>query len=251
MKVLIIEDELNNSQWLRKQLQETDPHIEVSATLETVEDSIKYLENDHSADLIFMDVKLSDGLCFEIFDQVKISIPVIFVTAYDEYVISALQYNCLDYLLKPIQPDKLRNAIQKYRQMETYFLNRNFKAFFDQLKTGVPKKIVVKRGFEYQTVSYTDIAYFFVEQKIVFCVDFTNKKYTTEWSNLADVYELIDKNSFFKANRKYIISAEYVKSFKHIDFGKTFVEMQIKTPEDIIISQENSHHFRTWIRNIK
>ena len=87
------------------------------------------------------------------------------------------------------------------------------------------KKIVVKRGFEYQTVPYADIAYFFVEQKIVFCVDHSNKKYTTEWANLADVYEVIDKNTFFKANRKYIISAEYVKSFKHIDFGKTFVEM--------------------------
>ena len=140
MKVLIIEDEINNSKWLKKQLEDTEAQIEVSATLETVEESIKYLENDNSADLIFMDVKLSDGLCFEIFEQVKISIPVIFVTAYDEYIISALQYNCLDYLLKPIQPDKLRNAIQKYRQMETYFLNRNFKAFFDQIKTGVPKK---------------------------------------------------------------------------------------------------------------
>jgi DNA-binding LytR/AlgR family response regulator len=251
MKVLLIEDEINNSQWLKKQLEEADPQIEITATLETVEESIKYLEGNHLADLIFMDIKLTDGLCFEIFEQVKISVPVIFVTAYDEYVISALQYNCIDYLLKPIQPDKLRNAIQKYRQMETYFLNRNFKAFFDQLKSGMPKKIVVKRGFEFQTVAYADIAFFFVEQKIVFCVDNTNKKYTTEWSNLADVYEVIDKNNFFKANRKYIISAEYVKSFKHIDFGKTAVEMQIKTPEEIIISQENSQHFRTWIRNIK
>src|SRR5690606_18881915 len=151
----------------------------------------------------------------------KVSIPVIFVTAYDEYVVSALQYNCLDYVLKPYNSEKLQHAIMKYHQLESYFVNKNFKTIFEQLKIGAPKKLVVKRGYEFQTVPYADIAYFFVEQKIVFCVDSGNKKYTTEWANLADVYTVIDKSLFFKANRKYIISAEFVKSFKHIDFGKT------------------------------
>jgi len=250
MKVLLIEDEINNTQWLKKLLLEADPHIEILAALETVEDSISYLEHEHNADLIFMDIKLSDGLCFEIFEQVKVNLPIIFVTAYDEYIINALQYNCIDYLLKPVELEKLKSALSKFRETENYFMQRNFRAFFDQLKTGSPKKLVVKRGFEFQTVSYSDIAFFFVEQKIVFCVDVTGKKYTTEWANLADVYTLIDKNQFFRANRKYIISAEFVRSFKHIDFGKTLVEMQVRTPEEIVISQENSQVFRNWIRNI-
>ncbi len=250
MKVLIIEDEIHNTQWLKKLLRDADPYIEITAELDTVEDSIRYLEHENTADIIFMDIKLSDGLCFEIFEQVKVHIPVIFITAYDEYVITALQYNCMDYLLKPVQLEKLKVALNKYREMETHFLNRNFRAVFDHLKSGTPKKLVVKRGFEFQTVAYSEIAYFFVEQKIVFCVDTAGKKYTTEWANLADVYTLIDKNQFFRANRKYIISAEFVRSFKHIDFGKTYVEMQVKTPEEIIISQENSQVFRTWIRNL-
>jgi two-component system LytT family response regulator len=173
---------------------------------------------------------------------------VIFITAYDKYLTQAFDYNSIDYLLKPINQDKLKNAIRKYKTLQNYFVN-NHSAILDYLNNQDKKKsrILVKRGMEFQTVRVEDIVYFFTEHKLVFLVDKDNRKYLAEKNNLSELEEELDKNLFYRANRKYIINANFVKRFKPLDRSKLSVELQLPINEEIIISQENSSSFKKWI----
>jgi DNA-binding LytR/AlgR family response regulator len=249
MKVLIIEDEYSSSELIKEELNRLKVQVEVVDVLQTVEEAIQFLKRPQNIDLIFMDIKLSDGQSFDIFDKVQLNTPVIFITAYSEFLIKAFTNNGIDYLLKPIDSAKLYQSITKFKQLENHFANSNFKKIAEYLQPQKNKKILIKRGNEYQTLLLSDAVYFFVENKIVFCVDKNNKKYITEWANLIDAYEEINNAVFFKANRKYIISHHYIKSFKSAEFGKVIVELIINPNEEIIISQDNAHLFKKWLKS--
>jgi two-component system LytT family response regulator len=213
-----------------------------------VDESVKWLTQNPQPDLILMDIQLSDGLSFNIFNTCNITCPVIFVTAYDKYLTQAFDYNSIDYLLKPINQSKLKNAIRKYKNLQSYFVN-NHSAILDYLNNQDKKKsrILVKRGMEFQTVRVEDIVYFFTEHKLVFLVDKDNRKYLAEKNNLSELEEELDRNLFYRANRKYIINANYIKRFKPLDRSKLSVELLLPINEEIIISQENSSSFKKWI----
>jgi two-component system LytT family response regulator len=173
---------------------------------------------------------------------------VIFTTAYDKYLTQAFEYNSIDYLLKPINPDKLRNAIKKYKNLQSHFVN-NHSSLLEFLNNQDKKKsrILVKKGTEYQTVRVEDIAYFFTEHKLVFLVDKENRKYLAEKNNLGELEEELDKNLFYRANRKFIINANYVRRFKPLERSKISVELVLVVNEEIIISQENAASFKKWM----
>jgi DNA-binding LytR/AlgR family response regulator len=248
MKLLIIEDEKPACENLVDALQEIDETIHVLGICGSVNESIKWLGDNPQPDLILMDIQLSDGNSFNIFKSVTITCPVIFTTAYDKYLAQAFDYNSIDYLLKPIDQVKLKNAIRKYKSLQNYFVN-NHSAIYDYLNNQEKKKsrILVKRGMEFQTVRVEDVVYFFTEHKLVFLVDKDNRKYLAEKSNLSELEEELDKNQFYRANRKYIINANYVKRFKPLERSKISVELQLSLNEEIIISQENSSAFKKWI----
>ena len=248
MKLLIIEDEKPAYENLAEELWQIDENIQVIGSCNSVDESVKWLGTNAQPDLILMDIQLSDGLSFNIFKSVNITCPVIFITAYDKYLTQAFDYNSIDYLLKPINQDKLKNAIRKYKTLQNYFVN-NHSAILDYLNNQDKKKsrILVKRGMEFQTVRVEDIVYFFTEHKLVFLVDKDNRKYLAEKNNLSELEEELDKNLFYRANRKYIINANFVKRFKPLDRSKLSVELQLPINEEIIISQENSSSFKRWI----
>lgn len=248
MKLLIIEDEKPACENLVDALQEIDETIQVLGVCGSVNESIRWLGDNPQPDLILMDIQLSDGNSFNIFKSVTITCPVIFTTAYDKYLAQAFDYNSIDYLLKPIDQVKLKNAIRKYKSLQNYFVN-NHSAIYDYLNNQEKKKsrILVKRGMEFQTVRVEDVVYFFTEHKLVFLVDKDNRKYLAEKSNLSELEEELDKNQFYRANRKYIINANYVKRFKPLERSKISVELQLSLNEEIIISQENSSAFKKWI----
>jgi DNA-binding LytR/AlgR family response regulator len=248
MKVLIIEDEKPAVESLVEELLQIDESFQVTGTCDSVQESIQWLSQHPQPDIIFMDIQLSDGLSFNIFKSCTVTCPIVFTTAYDKYLTQAFDYNSIDYLLKPINPDKLKNAIRKYKNLQNYFVN-NHSALLDYLNNHDKKKsrILVKRGMEFQAIRVEEVVYFFTEHKLVFLVDKENRKYLAEKSNLSELEEELDKNLFYRANRKYIINANYVKRFKPLDRSKLSVELQLPISEEIIISQENSSSFKKWI----
>jgi two-component system LytT family response regulator len=282
MRVLIVEDERPASENLEEELLAIDEKIDVVAGCSSVDETVRWLNENPQPDLILMDIQLSDGLSFNIFKACNVTCPVIFTTAYDKYLTQALEYSSIDYLLKPISQDRLKNAIRKYKTLQTHFVNSqaaqlngqaiqlNGQAahfngqhhpFNDQVnsfnnhssqssvasKYNKRSRILVRKGVEFQAVRVEDAGYFFTEHKLIFLVDKENRKYMAETSNLSELEEELDKNLFYRANRKYIINANYIKRFKPLERSKISVELTLPVTEEIIISQENSASFKKWI----
>jgi DNA-binding LytR/AlgR family response regulator len=292
MKVLIVEDEQPAFYNLAEELQVIDEKIDVVAGCSSVEETVRWLHENPHPDLILMDVQLSDGLSFSIFKNCKITCPVIFTTAYNEYLSEAFRFNSIDYLLKPISASSLSNAIQKYKNLQAHFVGAlehadhqpdhpanhhpsdhpanhhpsdqhpdhqtadhhaqtaDHPASLPDFISRTDRKrsrILVRKGAEFQTVRIEDAGYFFTEHKLIFLVDKENRKYMAEKSNLSELEEELDKNLFYRANRKYIINANYIKRFKPLEKSKISVELTLPVNEEIIISQENSASFKKWI----
>jgi len=251
MKVLIVEDEGPAFENMVEELHAIDESINVMGGCNSVDESIRWLNENPQPDLILMDIQLSDGLSFNIFKACNITCPVIFTTAYDKYLNQAFEYSSIDYLLKPISQDKLKNAIKKYKNLQSHFANNRPPQpdqFFNPDKKR--SRILVKKGMEYQAVRVEDTGYFFTEHKLVFLVDKENRKYMAEKSNLSELEEELDRSIFYRANRKYIINANYIKRFKPLERSKISVELTLPVSEEIIISQENSASFKKWIGEI-
>jgi two-component system LytT family response regulator len=266
MKVLIVEDEQPAFGNLAEELHVIDEKIDVVAGCGSVEETVRWLRDNPQPDLILMDVQLSDGLSFSIFKTCKITCPVIFTTAYNKYLTEAFQFSSIDYLLKPISQDRLSNAIQKYKTLRNHFVGSydhsdnhhstlpdSHNGFSGSLPEFLGRhdrkrsRILVRKGAEFQTVRIEDAGYFFTEHKLIFLVDKENRKYMAEKSNLSELEEELDKNLFYRANRKYIINANYIKRFKPLEKSKISVELTLPVNEEIIISQENSASFKKWI----
>ncbi|GGB15859.1 LytR/AlgR family response regulator transcription factor [Puia dinghuensis] len=251
MKVLIVEDERPASENLVEELQAIDDKIDVVAGCNSVDETIRWLNKNPAPDLILMDIQLSDGLSFNIFKACDITCPVIFTTAYDKYLTQAFEYSSIDYLLKPISQDRLKHAIKKYKALRNHFVTNH-----EQWANGtngdyghhsVRSRILVRKGVEFQAVRVEDTGYFFTEHKLVFLVDKENRKYMAEKNNLSELEEELDKNIFYRANRKFIINANYIKRFKPMERSKISVELTLPVSEEIIISQENAASFKKWI----
>jgi DNA-binding LytR/AlgR family response regulator len=248
MKVLIIEDEKPAYESITEELHALNENVQVVAVCNTISESVDWLDKNSQPDLILMDIQLSDGLSFSIFKSSTISCPVIFTTAYDKYLTEAFDYNGIDYLLKPINHEKLKNAIRKYKNLQHHFVSNHATLF--NIMNGVEKKrsrILVKRGMEFQTIRVEDIVYFFTEHKLIFLVDKDNRKYLAEKNNLAELEEELDSRVFYRANRKYIINVNFVKRFKPLEKSKISLELVLPLGEEIIISQENASSFKKWI----
>jgi two-component system, LytTR family, response regulator len=251
MKVLIIEDEKPAFESIIKELHSIEENLEIVGVCGSIDESVKWLEKKNHPDLILMDIQLSDGPSFHILRSCSITCPVIFITAHDKYLTEVFEYNSIDYLLKPLNPLKLANAIRKYKNLQSHFVN-NYSSLLGYLNANGKKKsrIVVKRGMEFQAIKVEDIGYFFTEHKLIFLVDKENKKYLAEKSNLAELEEELDNKIFYRANRKYIVNANFIKRFKPLEKSKISLELVLPVNEEIIISQENSSAFKKWISDM-
>jgi two-component system LytT family response regulator len=249
MKVLIIEDEKPAAEKLLKAIQKADPSIEVSAVLKSVKTSVEWLQQNPMPDLLFMDIELSDGLSFKIFETISISSPVIFCTAFDEYWQEAFEHNSIDYLLKPLKQEKLETALNKYDKLKQHFASG-----FQQLLqwqqqsagSGYKKRFLVKRGMDYISIKTEDIAYFYAAHKLVCMVDGRNQKFILDQS-LTDIEKQLDPTQFYRVNRKYLIQLNAIKKIKTYPKSKLQLEVEPVVNEDIIISQENVSAFKEWM----
>ena len=249
MKVIIIEDEKPAADKLVKALSGTNRDVAIMATLNSIEAAIKWLQQYEMPDLIFMDIQLGDGLSFKIFEQAKITCPVIFCTAYDEYWQEAFEHNSIDYLLKPIKPEKLLTALQKYEQLQKHFAY-NFLQF-QKWQSGENEQVyknrfLVKRGTDYISIPTEEIAYFYATNKLVCLVNVLNQKFILDQS-LSDIEKQTDPANFYRVNRKFLVQQTAVAKIKSYPKSKLHVELMPQTDEDIIISQENTAAFKKWM----
>ena len=245
MKVYVAEDEIPARKALIEALELANPAIEVQGEAGTVQ---KVIEDLHQLkpDLIFLDIQLSDGNSFRLFESVHITCPIIFVTAFDQYLIKALQHNSIDYLLKPLKQNQLERALQKYRQLQQHF-NANIQQLLAEI---VPtennlKRLVVKKGLNFFTLKTEEVAYFYSEHKVTFVVNFEGQKFIYD-EPLSELEKKL--SSFFRLNRKYLSNIDAVKSFRTLEKGKLTVELTPSVSEEVIVSQEKASIFKDWLK---
>jgi DNA-binding LytR/AlgR family response regulator len=253
LNIMIIEDEQPAVENLLTELKQVDTAHNIVAILHSVEESIRWFKRKPSElDVVFMDIHLADGLSFNIFNEIEINTPVIFTTAFDKYLMESFQYNGIDYLLKPICPEKLKQSLAKFKNLKTYFTSNVLKmlAIPNNEKPAVKDRIIVKKGIEFQSIKTEDVAFFYTEHKLVFLVDKEGKKFMTHANNLSELMVQLNNRMFYRANRKYIVNINYIKKYKPANRVKLEVDLVIPISEPIIISQENTSDFKQWIENL-
>jgi DNA-binding LytR/AlgR family response regulator len=248
MKVLIIEDERPATQKLRRLLADIDPEIEIVQVLESVEKAINWLTDNSFPDLIFMDIQLEDGICFEIFEKIKISIPVIFITAYNEYALKAFKVNSVDYLLKPVNRDELEKAILKYRQFHKKELDyAKVEELFTQLQPKKKERFLIKIGEHYKSIQIADILCFFIRERNCFMRIRTGRDYPVDYS-LDKVEMLVDPLQFFRVNRDFIISFSSIRDV--IAYSSSRLKIMLEgwsNDIEIVVSRDRVADFKNWM----
>lgn len=253
MKALIIEDEIMAAKTLQKLLGEVSPETEVVAVLESIEDSVAWIEENPMPDLMFMDIHLADGSSFTIFDRVDITCPVIFTTAYDEYALKAFEVNSIDYLLKPISKEALERAMRKYRMLDLGRQNSNsgnIEALLYQLtqKSNYRRCFLLPERDKLVPLPTANIAYAYIEAKTVKLVSVDHKEYYLT-QTLDDLMAQLDPKEFFRANRQFVISRSAVKDVSVWFGNKLAINLVMETPEKIIVSKARVAEFKHWFSN--
>ncbi len=251
MNVLLIEDEEPASTRLKKMLNIVHPELEILETLVSVKSSIEWLKHHKHPDLIIMDIQLSDGLSFDIFNEVEIKCPVIFTTAYDQYALQAFKVNSVDYLLKPIKSEELKNALDKYQKLfsEKKSTEIDYSVLLSAInknKGEFQKRIVIRYGEIIKTVEIADIAYFYTESKINFLYTFKNQRFSVD-HNLDELEQILDPKEYFRINRQFIVNIKSID--KMITVSKSRVKITLNPPCEIetIVSTERSSYFKDWL----
>ncbi len=249
MKVLIIEDEHLAADKLSRMLHEMDPDIEVLALLESVSESANWLSSNPAPDLIFMDIQLDDGISFEIFDSVKVTTPIIFTTAYNEYAIKAFKVNSVDYLLKPYTIKDLKSAIEKYKELHegSHFQSEKFEHLYRQLVKEYKTRFFVKIGTHFHSISVEEIACFFIRDRATFMKTLIGKNFDIDYS-LDQVQKLVDPSRFFRINRNYVINIDSIADI--ISYSSNRLKIILKNFEhldDLLVSREKTSDFKKWL----
>lgn len=250
MKVVIIEDEPFARLELKRILKNINTNITVVKEIDSVQDAVEWLSDNQNFDLMFLDIQLADGLSFEIFDHVKITIPVIFTTAFDEYAIKAFQLNSIDYLLKPIEEKALINAFSKLENLKNVLTNQaidthKLKELFQPNKT-YKTRFLTKIGDQYKFIPVADVAYFYADRNTIYLVNHQNQKSIVDF-RLDELESQLDPKNFFRATRSHIISIQSIKKVhKHFN-SRLLVELNPKTEEEVLVSRVKVDEFLSWI----
>jgi DNA-binding LytR/AlgR family response regulator len=250
MRILIIEDEIPASTELVAILNQINPLISIEGILQTKDDVQQRLASyTGKIDLIFMDIHLQGENILASLPELKIPAPIIFVTGYDEYLADAFCHTSLDYILKPINKEKIQKALARYSHITKYF-RQDYDYLINQLSQRQKKtrtRILLKKGMDFHFCRIEDVAYFYSEFKLIFLFDFQGQKHLTDFKTLTLLEEELDPSVFYRANRRFIININAIKIIKPLDRVKLTVELTVKVPELVIISQENASSFKNWV----
>lgn len=249
IKVLIIEDEMPAAERLQRLLNKYSDKVKIVKIIDSVEGSVDYLKSNSDFDLIFMDIQLGDGLSLEIFEQIEVSKPVIFVTAYDDYTLRAFKFNSIDYLLKPIDIDDLTHAMKQFHKHKTGLGSRmsEMKGVVDALEGENSKeRFLVKKGHGLRIVNIKDIAYFYSEDGYLHIMDKSGMKHIID-GTLDKLYEQLDKSRFFKINRKMIVTVDAIERIDNYVNSRLHLHMSPTATHQVIVARERCKEFKNWL----
>lgn len=249
MDVVIIEDEKPAARRLNRMLNELK--IEPLAMLHSVEEAVNWFHNNPHPDLLFLDIQLSDGLSFEIFDEVEVKSAIIFTTAYDEYALKAFKLNSIDYLLKPIEDDELENAIKMYKEFQDSKTNVGFnmeqlKMLVAPSKKNYKKRFTVKIGQHLKMISTASIECFYSENKSTHIHTIDNRSYLIE-ETLEQIEEKLQPENFFRVSRKFIVNINTIKDIIAYSNSRLKIQLNSYSESEIIVSRERVKDFKNWL----
>lgn len=250
MRIVIVEDEKPAARLLERKINKLG--YEVLERLSSVEESVIWFQNNEAPELIFLDIQLSDGLSFEIFEKVEVKSSVVFTTAYDEYALRAFKLNSIDYILKPIQDLELSSAIQKFIDQRASFFDFSeqlqiFKSFMQGNKMEYKERFTIKIGNQIKIITLKEIVGFFSENKATYIRTKDNRDYLIDYS-LEQLEDCIDLKYFFRISRKHIISLPEVKEILVYSNSRLKLVLQnMNSSEDWLVSRERVSDFKNWI----
>ncbi len=247
MNILIIEDEKIAAERLMKLLKKYDEKIIVLDIIDSIKNSVNWLTHNALPDLIFLDIQLADGISFDIFNQVDITCPIIFVTAYDTYAIRAFKVNSIDYLLKPLDFEEFKKAIDKFKNIRQPQITSDFiNVFKNMIKNNYKNRFIVKIGEHIKTVDIDYIYYFYSYKKTTYINTVENKNYIIDFS-LEYLESIINPDAFFRINRKYIINISSIKDIITYSSSRLKIILANSSENDIIVSRERIYDFKRWL----
>jgi len=252
MRVLIVEDEKAAVRRLNTLFDEIGGDIKIVGVTDTVKNTVKWFQENNHPDLAFFDIRLADGISFEVFELVEVLCPVVFTTAYDQYALKAFEVNSIDYLLKPIEKEKLQRAFLKYKKLagQTSPVNIDpeiLKKTLDMIKGEKYKeRFVVKYGEHLKTIPVDIIDFFKSEVKATFLVSQDNRKYLVDYS-LDQVENFLEPKLFFRINRKYIIHINSIMDI--ITYSNSRLRLKLKSIDDpeMVVAREKVKDFKKWL----
>lgn len=251
MRVLIIEDEEQAARRIESLVKELVPGVIVLDKIDSIKRAVAWFTKHDAPDLVLMDIQLADGISFQIFEQCKVSSPVIFTTAYDEYALKAFKVNSVDYILKPIDKDELRTAIDKLKLKTVNTDNAqnrlvNIELAVQMLTKRSKSRFVIKVGEHLRTIEVENILYFFSQDKTTFCHTVDKRDYILDYT-LDQLEEMLDKRSFFRINRKYIISPKAFQDIISYTNSRLRLVLKDSDDQDVIVARERVQEFKDWL----
>jgi two-component system response regulator LytT len=254
MNVLIIEDEARSARELVQLIAAADAGVRVVAILESVEQGVTWLSTNLQPDLIFSDIQLTDGSSFSIFEQVAITCPIVFTTAFDDYLMDAFETNAISYLLKPITREKVEGALQKLRMLRGVGASgvasppetASMQALLKQLRQPYKSTILVNLREKIIPVLTRDIAYFYMEHQVVEVCTLQQQKYFMTGS-MDELEKMMDPELFFRANRQFLIGRGAIASAERFFSRKLVVKLNVPTAEAVVVSKAKASEFLNWL----
>lgn len=250
MNVIIIEDEKPAARRLNRMLSELD--LEVNTMLHSVNESIEWFHNNEHPDLIFLDIQLSDGLSFEIFDAITIKSAIIFTTAYDEYALKAFKLNSIDYILKPIDEDDLEVAVKKYKDQlpKQQKIQVDFedikKLLVNPMDREYKKRFTAKVGQHLKIFSVEDIECFYSENKGTYLHTNDHRNYLID-TTLESLEDELNPKQFFRVSRKFFININAIKDIISYTNSRLKVKLNHFNEQEIIVARERVKEFKNWL----
>lgn len=255
MKIAIIEDEPKIAESLKLILMEIDSSISVMKILSSVKSSVEWLRvNQSSCDLLFMDINLTDGLSFEIFNQIESNTPIVFVTAYDQYALDAFKVNGVDYILKPFDKTKIKQSLKKFKSLTQTGSNPLNAESLQHLLEVVASKTITNKRKSYLVyhqdklipLAVDDISWFYKSNQVTYACTISNKKYIID-DALDKIQNEVSSVNFYRANRQFIVSKNAIENISIYFNGRLIVNILPKPDERIIVSKAKATDFKNWL----
>ncbi|MEL1243435.1 LytTR family DNA-binding domain-containing protein [Flavobacterium sp. DGU11] len=247
IRAIIIEDEKPASDYLLALLQKSAPDLVVLAVIDNVKTAVAWLGNN-TADLVFLDIHLGDDNSFSIFEKIKVTIPIIFTTAYNQYAIKAFRLHSIDYLLKPFSAEDLKQAMDKFRELKPKNEGINIQALIEAMnnKPAARERFMVASGQRIKSIPIGEVAYFLSEGRYVKLVAKTGEGYLLDQS-LESVESEVDPNHFFRINRQVLVGFDAIRQM--VAWSKSRVKLELNPPTDfdVVVSIDNSGDFKKWL----